>query len=115
MIRKRFENQALISLLAEPAPATLNAVMQCKTAVLLLLICISEMGYSQGSQSGKDGGETIINGSPRIIHYTRKEFNGDPQFWTMCQDKEGVLYFGNNDGALIFDGEQWQKIALPNN
>jgi AraC family chitin signaling transcriptional activator len=114
MVRKRFENQTLISLLAERASSTLNAMIPCKTLVLLLLICISQAGFSQGPQPGKDG-ETIINGSPRIIHYTRKEFNGDPQFWTMCQDKEGVLYFGNNDGALIFDGEQWQKIALPNN
>ncbi len=28
----------------------------------------------------------------------------------MCQDKNGVLYFANNDGAVIFDGEQWQTV-----
>ncbi|MCH7399444.1 hypothetical protein MM236_15685 [Belliella sp. DSM 107340] len=53
-------------------------------------------------------------GVPSIIHYNRSDFNADPQFWTMCQDKEGIIYFGNNDGALIFDGETWQKVFLPN-
>lgn len=60
-------------------------------------------------------GEQPIQGAPRIIHYTKKEFNADPQFWAMCQDKNGALYFGNNDGTLVFDGERWQKVRLPNN
>ena len=32
-----------------------------------------------------------VRGMPRIIHYTKKEFNSDPQFWAMCQDLQGVL------------------------
>jgi AraC family transcriptional regulator, chitin signaling transcriptional activator len=56
-----------------------------------------------------------IKGTPRVIHYTRKDFNSDPQIWAMCQDKEGILYFGSNNGTLIFDGERWQKVAFPNN
>lgn len=54
-------------------------------------------------------------GTPRIIHYTRKDFNGDPQVWTMCQDEDGIMYFGNNDGTMIFDGARWHKVTLPNN
>ncbi|MAE85596.1 MAG: hypothetical protein CMB80_22865 [Flammeovirgaceae bacterium] len=56
-----------------------------------------------------------IKGTPRLIHYSREDFLGDPQIWTMCQDAEGILYFGNNDGTLIFDGARWSKITLPNN
>lgn len=55
-----------------------------------------------------------VQGMPRIIHYTKKDFNSDPQFWTMCQDNQGIYYFGNNEGVLIFDGERWQKVKLPN-
>lgn len=55
-----------------------------------------------------------VMGMPRIIHYTKKDFNSDPQFWTMCQDNRGIYYFGNNEGILIFDGERWQKVKLPN-
>ncbi|WP_421893175.1 triple tyrosine motif-containing protein [Marinoscillum sp.] len=56
-----------------------------------------------------------IKGTPRIIHYTRKDFSGDPQIWAMCQDNDGIMYFGNNDGTLIFDGARWQTVNLPNN
>ncbi len=55
-----------------------------------------------------------IQGVPRIIHFTKKEFNSDAQFWAMCQDKKGILYFGNNEGVLVFDGGHWQKVVLPN-
>jgi AraC family transcriptional regulator, chitin signaling transcriptional activator len=56
-----------------------------------------------------------IEGKPRVLHYNRKDFDGDPQIWAMCQDKHSILYFGSNNGTLIFDGEKWQKVPLPNN
>ena len=58
---------------------------------------------------------TEIRGTPRLIHYSREDFSGDPQIWAMCQDTNGILYFGNNDGTLIFDGARWTKLTLPNN
>src|SRR5204862_2065334 len=81
--------------------------------VLCLMILVS------GAFKKASGQEAIshksIKGTPRVIHYTRKDFNSDPQIWTMCQDKEGILYFGSNSGALIYDGETWQNAKLPNN
>lgn len=56
-----------------------------------------------------------ITGTPPIIHYNHKHYNGDSQFWAACQDQQGVMYFGNNDGAIVFDGERWSKVMLPNN
>lgn len=53
--------------------------------------------------------------SGKITQYSRADFNADPQFWSMCEDKHGNVFFGNNDGVLIFDGEHWQKLNLPNN
>lgn len=52
---------------------------------------------------------------PKVIHFTRNDFKGDPQFWTVCEQDNGALIFGNNDGAMVFDGEHWQKVSLPNN
>ncbi|TRX29610.1 hypothetical protein FNW25_01240 [Flavobacterium franklandianum] len=54
-------------------------------------------------------------GIPKIVHYNRTDFKADPQFWTMCENNDGTLIFGNNDGALIYDGEHWKKVFLPNN
>lgn len=53
--------------------------------------------------------------TPKVIKYTRNDFKADPQFWTMCETNDKSLIFGNNDGALVFDGEHWQKVYLPNN
>lgn len=58
--------------------------------------------------------EVDLRGIPSIIHYDKNDFNADPQFWAMCEDGEGVIYLGNNDGALVYDGENWQKVFLPN-
>src|SRR6187401_1806790 len=77
--------------------------------VLLLSNAVCDAAFSPVFQDS-----TTIQGTPRITHYTKKEFNSDSQFWAMCQDKDGVLYFANNDGAVIFDGEQWQTVKLPN-
>ncbi len=51
---------------------------------------------------------------PEIVHFSTKDFQADPQFWTMCTDLKGIRYFGNNDGVLVYDGERWQKVLLPN-
>lgn len=53
--------------------------------------------------------------SGKITQYSRNDFNADPQFWSMCENKAGTIFFGNNDGVIIFDGEHWQKLNLPNN
>jgi len=52
--------------------------------------------------------------SPLVSHYSQEDFQGDTQFWTTTEDHLGVSYFGNNDGVVIFDGERWQKVSLPN-
>ncbi len=53
--------------------------------------------------------------SGKITHYTRNDFNADSQFWSICTAPDGTIFFGNNDGVIIFDGEHWQKLNLPNN
>lgn len=65
-------------------------------------------------ETAAQGDHPSIRGTARVIHYTRKDFNSDPQMWTMCQDKDGILYFGCNAGVLIYNGETWQNVKLPN-
>jgi PAS domain S-box-containing protein len=38
---------------------------------------------------------------------------GHPQFWAVAQDPRGVLYFGNGDGVLEYDGAGWRVFVLP--
>lgn len=56
----------------------------------------------------------LIKGKSRVIHYGKTDFSSDSQFWCMAEDADGVLYFGNNDGMVIYDGEDWTLVKLPN-
>lgn len=54
-------------------------------------------------------------GIPSIINYSRQDYNASTQNWASIQDKRGVMYFGNNDGLIEFDGVHWRLIKMPNN
>jgi len=51
---------------------------------------------------------------PYVKNYTVEEYKGSSQVWTAIQGKNGIIYFGNNDGILQFDGSNWQKISVTN-
>lgn len=53
-------------------------------------------------------------GIPAIKNYTRADYNASTEIWDVKQDKNGILYFGNQDGLLTFDGSYWKTYALPN-
>jgi len=62
-----------------------------------------------------------INAQPRheagkvfITNYSAKEYGAHPQNWAIVQDDRGVMYFGNNNGVLEYDGVSWRLIQLPN-
>jgi len=46
--------------------------------------------------------------------YSQKAYLASPQNWAALEDSRGVMYFGNTDGLLEFDGITWRKIPLPN-
>lgn len=48
---------------------------------------------------------------PFIRNYTPKEYNAFFQNWDIAQDKNGVMYFANNFGVLVFNGNDWQTIS----
>ncbi|MBS1511003.1 MAG: transcriptional regulator [Bacteroidetes bacterium] len=50
---------------------------------------------------------------PEIINYPKQVYNAGTQSWDVKQDKNGILYFANNDGLLSFDGNYWKTYALP--
>ncbi|TRX42417.1 regulator [Flavobacterium restrictum] len=53
-------------------------------------------------------------GLPDIRNYKKSDYKGGTQNWNIDQDKNGNLYFANNDGLYQFDGATWRKYALPN-
>ncbi len=47
-------------------------------------------------------------GIPDIEYFNRRTYHGATQNWGITQGKSGFLYFGNNNGVLEFDGDQWR-------
>ncbi|SHG25596.1 regulatory protein, luxR family [Flavobacterium fluvii] len=53
-------------------------------------------------------------GLPEIRNYKKTDYKGGTQNWNIDQDKNGNLYFANNNGLFQFDGISWHKYSLPN-
>ncbi len=51
-------------------------------------------------------------GKPFIHNYTSKEYKAHVQNWSIAQDSRGVMYIGNGDGILEFDGTSWRLIPI---
>ncbi len=70
---------------------------------ILLLICLPIFSFAQN---------TI--GFPDIISYSKQAYGGGLQNWDIKQDKNGIVYFANNEGLISFDGNNWNLYPLPN-
>lgn len=53
-------------------------------------------------------------GLPPINNYSKQDYQAETQNWAATEDSRGLLYFGNNQGLLEFDGTNWQCYTLPN-
>ena len=74
--------------------------------VILFLFLFSNISYTQ---------TTPEIGFPQIKNFGPKDYNAELQNWAIDQDKNGVMYFGNNMGLLEYDGVNWELYKLPNN
>ncbi len=45
-----------------------------------------------------------------IRNYTVQEYNANAQNWLIVQDRRGVMYFGNTNGLVEYDGVNWRTI-----
>src|SRR5690606_27585276 len=70
---------------------------------LLALTLYASMVFSQGTVS-----------RPQIFNYSSGDYKGGIQNWDVAQDSKGIMYFGNNEGLLSFDGQYWRLYPLPN-
>lgn len=53
-------------------------------------------------------------GLPEITHYEKMTYGAGTQNWGIQQDRNGILYFANNEGLLTFDGTYWKTYPIPN-
>ncbi len=53
-------------------------------------------------------------GVPTIQNFERSGYNAGTQNWAVEQGSNGVMYFGNNNGLLRYDGRFWSLFPIPN-
>jgi diguanylate cyclase (GGDEF)-like protein len=52
-------------------------------------------------------------GSPPVQKFV-PDIDAHPQNFAVAQDRDGIVYLGNQQGVLEFDGESWKLLRLPN-
>lgn len=80
----------------------------------LLAVGIFAISQIQLQGQVENTADVVMPELAKITHLDKTDYKGDSQFWTMVRDTTGVYYFGNNDGALAYDGQEWSDILLPN-
>ncbi|GAB3711026.1 hypothetical protein GCM10027592_48210 [Spirosoma flavus] len=68
---------------------------------MILLLLMVRSGQSQPA------------GLPFIQHYAPTTYHAHPESRAIIQDRQGILYVGNQHGLLAFDGSTWQLIDVP--
>ncbi len=53
-------------------------------------------------------------GVPLIKNYSRDDYKAGRQNWSIIQDSRKLMYFGNNNGILEYDGNGWRIYTIPN-
>jgi len=72
--------------------------------ILLFITCFSS--YAQFSEEA---------GYFPITNFTPEDYNDAMAFnWDIVQDKRGVMYFGNDEGILEYDGIKWKLYSVTN-
>lgn len=87
----------------QPSPKILNIIFLA-SVFTLLFFCIN--------QNSKASDKEI--GFPLVTNYTAGKYNAYTQNWDIIQDERGIMYFANGDGVLVYDGNSWELIELPN-
>jgi serine phosphatase RsbU (regulator of sigma subunit) len=58
--------------------------------------------------------QEATNGNIFLHNYkAKKDYDGHTQNWTCLQSPTGLLYVGNNEGLLEYDGAKFTRIASP--
>ena len=53
--------------------------------------------------------------TPIVTQFSKKDYNASNQNWAVGQGQDGIMYFGNNQGLLQFDGSLWEIHNIPEN
>lgn len=95
---------------ASPMSVISNAVRKRPiTTLIILLALIPSPTQSQSPKTPFEKGYI-----PVTNYIANKYFKGLAQNWAIAQDNQGLIYVGNNQNLLQYDGEDWRVIDVNN-
>jgi ligand-binding sensor domain-containing protein/DNA-binding CsgD family transcriptional regulator len=50
---------------------------------------------------------------PVVVNYDKSIYSAENQNWSIAEDANGIIYIGNNQGLLEFDGSNWTLHRMP--
>ncbi|MGM0497313.1 MAG: hypothetical protein ACQESJ_05300, partial [Bacteroidota bacterium] len=75
-----------------------------KISLLFTLVLLSFSIFSQDERKGL----------PFIKNFSPQDYGEHIQNWSILQDHRGIMYIGNGNGVMEYDGERFRLIELPN-
>ncbi len=51
---------------------------------------------------------------PFIENFSKQDYRGENQIWSIAQGSDAALYFANNLYLMRYNGVRWEKYSLPN-
>ncbi|MFV8271189.1 histidine kinase [Flavobacterium sp. GT2N3] len=75
--------------------------MKVRITIIILLYFISSQLFAQ---------ELL----PFVENYSKSNYQGDNQIWSIAQGNDNAMYFANNYYLLRYNGVKWEKYSLPN-
>lgn len=60
-------------------------------------------------------GAFVEVGQPLLKTYAPNTYKAGSQNWAIAQDAQGRMYFGNDQGLLVYDGVTWAFVSTPSN
>ena len=92
------------------------AVRSRYSLIAILALALTSLSFAQVRPSGPTASSPQLKGEgglPILENYSRKDYSFGGEFWTILQDRRGVMYFGSDSVILEYDGVTWRKIFLP--
>ncbi|OYU97509.1 MAG: hypothetical protein CFE21_04235 [Bacteroidetes bacterium B1(2017)] len=57
----------------------------------------------------------FLTGAPLVKNFPKQVYNAGTQTWDICEGDNGLVFFANNNGLVLFDGKQFSNYPLPKN
>jgi class 3 adenylate cyclase/predicted metal-dependent HD superfamily phosphohydrolase len=83
--------------------AVINMNMKRTFILFLTFVLFVASAFSQSEECGV----------PQIRNFSPADYRQESQNFCVVQDKNSLMYFGNTNGIMEYDGEHWSIVKVP--